>query len=420
MRGFNVLDAAIIGAGPYGLSIAAHLQAEGIDFRIFGTPLRTWRAHMPRGMFLKSEGRASSLFDPMGLYSLKQHCAEEGVAYADYYKPVSLESFIEYGLAFQRRFVPAVEDVMVTALERRPSRFELHLASGEIVQARKVVVATGVAQAAYVPDELAALPKELCSHSSQHHALAQFQGKNVTVIGAGQSALETAALLHEAGAEVTLVARRPTLAWNELPTFEPRPIYQRVRRPMSPLGPGLGPWLYSNAPQWFRSLPRGVRIARVKKALGPAGAWWLKERVLDRVPTMLGYTLQGAEARGGQALLQLKAGNGERRQHATAHAIAATGYRFTLRSQGFLSEDLLSQLRSVQGSPVLSRHFESTLPGLYFTGLASAIQFGPVMRFLCGAGFTARRISRHIAGSAKRAFVGRMPVAAGVSERTGN
>ncbi len=341
------------------------------------------------------------------------------MAYGDYYQPVSLETFIKYGLAFQQRLVPAVEDVMVAALHRRSSQFELQLASGEVVQARKVVVATGVAHAAYVPKELAALPAEYCSHSSSHHDLTRFQSSSVTVIGAGQSALETAALLHEAGANVTLIARRSALAWNELPSPGRRSLYQRVRRPMSPLGPGLGPWLYSNAPHFFRSLPRGVRIARVKKVLGPAGAWWLKERVVDRLPTLVGYALQSAEVRGEKVLLHLATANGEERTHATDHVIAGTGYRFGIRSQGFLGEDLLSQLRSVHESPVLSRHFESTVPGLYFTGLASAIQFGPVMRFLCGAGFTARRIARHIDDNAKRSMARRVPVSTGVTEGPG-
>jgi hypothetical protein len=396
--GANPLDVAIIGAGPYGLSLAAHLQARGVDFRIFGKSMHTWRAHMPHGMFLKSEGGASNLYDPMALCSLRQYCAQEGTPYADYYRPVPLDVFTEYALSFQRRFVPGVEDVMVTALERRSAQFELRLASGEMVYARKVVIATGVSHAAHVPAEVATLPKELWSHSSAYRDLSRFKGRNVTVIGAGQSALESAALLHEAGADVLLLARRAKVVWNELPVPGRRSLYRRLRRPMSDLGPGLGPWLYSNAPQLFRWLPRGVRIARVKNTLGPAGGWWLKERVVDRVPMLLGYTLQGAETRGDGLLLHLEAADGERRQHTTGHVIAATGYRFSVRSQGFLSAELLAQLRTVNESPILSSHFESTVPGLYFTGLASAIQFGPVMRFLCGAGVTARRICRHIAG----------------------
>jgi hypothetical protein len=391
---------AIIGAGPYGLSIAAHLRADGVDFRIFGTPMHRWQAHMPKGMFLKSEGCASNLFDPGG-YTLGQYCSAEGLPYGRYGEPVSLEHFTQYGLSFQRRLVPTVENVMVTAVDRSSALFELRLASGETLQARKVVVATGLSHTAYIPPVLAQLPPELRSHSSNHRDLSGFKGRDVAVVGGGQSALETAALLHEAGAEVRLLYRRPTIIWNAPPTPGRRSLWERWRRPMSNLGPGLCPWLYSNAPMLFCYLPRTIRIGR-QKALGPAGAWWLRDRLVDRLPFLSGHTVRRAEVRGEKVLLQLQGADGKLRQLATDHVIAGTGYRFALGSLPFLSEGLRSQLRSVQETPVLSSNLESSVPGLYFTGLASAVQFGPVMRFLHGADYTARRVSCHIAGGGHR------------------
>jgi FAD-dependent urate hydroxylase len=396
------LAVAVIGAGPYGLSIASHLQREGVDLRIFGTPMHRWQAHMPKGMFLKSEGCASNLSDPNGGFTLRQYCAEEGLPYAPYAAPVSLDVFTQYGLSFQRRFVPTVENVMVTALDRSSATFELRLTSGETLRACKVVVATGLSHAAHIPAELAQLPTELLSHSSRHHDLSGFEGRDVTVVGGGQSALETAALLHEAGAEVRLLVRRPLIRWNPVPTLGRRSLYKRLRRPMSNLGPGLGPWLYSNAPNLFRYLPRQIRIARVRKALGPAGAGWLRDRVVDQLPIMLGHSLRAVETCGGRVMLHLQGPNGRLRHLTTDHVIAATGYRFALASLPFLSQRFLSQLRCVMQTPVLSSNFESSIPGLYFTGLASAIQFGPVMRFLEGADYTARRVSRHIAGDGRR------------------
>jgi thioredoxin reductase len=390
----------IIGAGPYGLSIAAHLQSEGVDFRIFGMPMQRWLAHMPKGMFLKSEGCASNLFDPTG-YTLRQYCGERGLPYGQYGAPVSIEVFTQYGLAFQRRVVPAVENVMVTALDRSAAIFKLRLASGETLTTHKVVVATGMTYTACIPEALAHLPGELLSHSGNHHDLSGFKGRNVTVIGGGQSALETAALLHETGADVRLIVRRSSILWNKTPTQE-RSVYARTRHPMSKLGPGLGPWFYSNSPGLFRYLPRQVRIARVRKALGPAGAWWLRDRVEGLVPTMLGHVVQRAESRGERILLHLQGDDGAVRQLTTNHVIAATGYRFDLRSLPFLSDSLLSQLQSLQQTPILSPNFESSVSGLYFTGLASANQFGPAMRFLHGADYTARRVSRHIKSSTHR------------------
>lgn len=387
---------AVIGAGPYGLSIAAHLRAAGVDFRIFGTPMHSWRAHMPKGMFLKSEGCASSLSDPSGHYTLARYCATATLPYGDYAKPVSLETFTQYGLAFQQRLIPTVEDVMVTALDRSTDRFELRLSSGETLSAGKVVVATGIFHAQHIPPALAALPPDLVTHSGQHDDLGRLKGRNVIVIGGGQSALESAALLHEAGADVRLLVRRPSIAWNSTPTGRRRPFYVRMRRPMSSLGPGLGLWLYSNAPNLFWYLPPRIRIARTRTVLGPAGAWWLRERVDGRVPVMLGCAVQKAEACGDGVLLHVQGSDGEVRRLKTDHVIAGTGYRWAVRSQPFLSEGVRTRVRTLEQTPVLSPNFESSVPGLYFVGLASANQFGPAMRFVVGAHYTARRVSQHI------------------------
>ena len=388
---------AIIGAGPYGLSIAAHLGTAGVDYRIFGTPMHLWRAHMPRGMHLKSEGCASNLSAPRDGYTLRQYCADASLPYGEYGAPVPLETFTQYGLSFQQRLVPTVENVPVTALAKPSSSFELRLATGETFRASKVVVATGMSHTAHTPTALAPLPLELRSHSGDHHDLNAFKGRDVTVIGGGQSALEIAALLGEAGAAVRLLVRQPAVLWNPAPSSSPRSYYARLLRPMSHLGPGLGPWLYSNAPGVFRHLPRRIRLAKVKTVLGPAGAWWLRERVIGRLPIMGGYAVQRAEIQGQRVLLHLHGVDGDRRQVVTEHVIAATGYRFALKSLPFLGEHLLAQLQSVAQTPVLSRNFESSVPGLYFTGLASANQFGPAMRFLHGSNFTASQVSRHIA-----------------------
>jgi cation diffusion facilitator CzcD-associated flavoprotein CzcO len=392
------LDVAIVGAGPYALSIAAHLRAKGVEFRIFGKPLQTWREHMPKGMYLKSEGCASNLFDPIRTCSLGQFCEEDKLPYGAMDVPVSLETFTKYALAFQERFVPAVEEVMVSRLDGEPGRFELQLENGETVKSSKVILATGVCHAAHVPEELAVLPAELRSHSSNHQDLSRFAGRKVAVIGAGQSAIETAALLHEVKAEVLLVARRPELAWNETPRPGRRSLYQRLRRPASALGPGLGPWVYSNVPGVFRRLPQRTRFRVVKRVLGPAGAWWLRDRVVGRVSTMVGTMVETAECHGDGVLLRLRSLNGERREVTADHVIAATGYRFLLRSLPFVSEGLVARVATEDVSPLLSSNFESSVAGLFFTGLASANAFGPAMRFLHGAGFTARRISRHIGG----------------------
>jgi hypothetical protein len=127
---------------------------------------------------------------------------------------------------------------------------------------------------------------------------------------------------------------------------------------------------------------------------------------------MVGHVVEQAETVGDQVRLHLRGSDGELRQLTSDHVIAATGYRFALGSLPFLSEPIIGELRSLQQTPILSANFESSVPGLYFTGLASANQFGPAMRFAYGAGFTARRVSRHLASEGQRF---RLPLALGPS-----
>jgi cation diffusion facilitator CzcD-associated flavoprotein CzcO len=392
----------IIGAGPYGLSIAAHLRAMRINFRIFGISMQRWRAQMPMGMFLKSEGCASSLSEPTGLHTLGRYCAAEGLPYGEWGKPISREVLVRYASSFQRNLVPNVEDSRVVMVRKAPGMFHLELSDGQMVSSEIVVVATGLEHMAHTPPELAGLPAELRSHSAEHYDLRRFKGKDVTVIGGGQSALETAALLHEKGASVRLLVRKPSLTWNQAPSAVPRSFYQRLRYPRTNLGDGLQLSLYANAPGVFHHLPRRVRVDRTKVVLGPAGAWWLKERIAGQVPIFLGHSVVESEARGSRAALHVCDHDRRSRELVTDHVIAATGYRYQLQQLPFLSEDLKSRLRQEQRAPMLSANFESSVAGLYFAGLASSYSFGPAMRFIHGASYTARCISNRIAARRRR------------------
>ena len=231
------IDIAIIGAGPYGLSLAAHLGRAGRSFRVFGEPMRFWSGHMPRGMRLKSEGFASNLSDPNAEFTLEVFCRERGIDYAHIGLPVALDTFIAYGTEFQRRYVPQVENVAITSLTRSTGHFELTTAAGELLRARQVVVAAGIVNFAYLPPVLAALPAPMVSHSSQHSDLSGFKGRTVAVLGAGASAVDIAALLLQAGAEVELIARRQAIQFHDRPN-EPRPLLQRMKSPRSGLGIG--------------------------------------------------------------------------------------------------------------------------------------------------------------------------------------
>jgi FAD-dependent urate hydroxylase len=403
----GVVDVAIVGAGPYGLSLAAHLRAAGVDYRHFGLPMRLWRSAMPQGMFLKSQGFASNLSDPGGTHTLEAFCGQTGRPYASYGLPVALDTFVSYGQWFQSTLGLAVEEVLVTDLARLDGGFELTLATGERAAARRVVVAIGVEHFAYVPPPLSSLPSSVCTHSSAHTDLGAFRGREVIVVGAGQSALETAALLHEQGAAVQVLAREQKLAWNGVPLALDRPLRQRLKEPESGLGSGWSTWLYSNHPEVFRHLPRSTRVFRARTALGPAGASWLRERVNGQFPVRTGHGVTWAKAQDGGVRLGIAAG-GTSSELAADHVIAGTGYRTDLTRLQFLDEGLRSALRTLAGSPVVGGDYQTPVAGLYFIGPAVAPAFGPVMRFVFGSHHAATVVARQLArtrGGRSRATV---------------
>jgi cation diffusion facilitator CzcD-associated flavoprotein CzcO len=391
------VDVAIVGAGPYGLSLGAHLGAAGMPFREFGLPMQLWREHMPAGMFLKSQGFASNLSDPAGRHTLRAFCASTGREYADYGLPVSLETFVAYGDWFRRAEVPNLEEVMVTDVAQAGGHYALSLSDGSEVRARTVVVATGVQHFPHVPATLAELPPEVCTHPSAHDNLAVFAGREVAVIGAGQSALESAALLQESGAEVTVIARTSKLAWNGEPLPATRSLLRRLREPEATLGSGWSTWFYSTQPHLYRRLPAARRVHTARTALGPAGAPWLRPRVEGKIRTLLGHTVQWAAAENGGARLGLRAADGatnEITEITVDHVLAATGYRTDLDRLSFLGAPLRASIRTLAGSPEVGPDFQSSVPGLYFIGPAVAPTFGPVMRFVCGSDYAARTVAR--------------------------
>lgn len=395
-------DVAVIGAGPYGLSIAAHLKAAGVDFRIFGNPMRFWLTHMPKGMRLKSEGFASSLYDPDCTYTLEVYCKEKGIAYAKMGLPVPLEVFASYGLEFQRRFVPELENKLVNSLRRSTEGFRIRLEDGEIIDARRVVMAIGLTHYKYIPPMLATLPEEFVTHSSRHNTVDQFNGREVAVVGAGASALDLAALLHQAGAHVQVVARKPVIRFHDPPERLEPSLIGRLRTPVTGIGPGWKLFLCTNAPLLFRQMPQKFRFDKVRRILGPAPCWFTKEQVVGKIALNVGVTITEAKIQNGRVSLHLADSAGTQKMLITDHIIAATGYKVDLRRLAFMDSDLQSGIKTVEHTPVLSSNFESSFPGLYFVGASAANTFGPLLRFAFGARFTARRLSRHLAKSADR------------------
>ncbi|HTL84217.1 MAG TPA: NAD(P)-binding domain-containing protein [Acidimicrobiia bacterium] len=400
----------VIGAGPYGLSVAAHLRARGIDARVFGRVLDTWRNHMPEGMLLKSTPAASSLSDASARTTIGAYKIGTGAPPYREHDIVSRADFIAYGDLFAAREVPDVEDARVVRVTRSHDGFDVELDTGERVPATSVIIAIGLMPFAYTPPSLATLadgvpsPDARCSHSSQHRDVQRLAGQRVAIIGAGQSALELATLCHEAGGDPVVIARRLRLLWGGPPEESPRRI-DPLRKPGSPLGPGYSLRACSSGAAFVRYLPSNARLALVRRVLGPSGAWWLRERFEGIVPARTGSRVVNAIPDGDGVTLELQTIEGTRDKIEVDHVISATGYRVNVDAIDALDPQLRTRIRRVAGAPALGPTFESSVPGLYFAGQSAAATFGPLMRFVAGTDFAARRITSAITRERRRVSV---------------
>jgi FAD-dependent urate hydroxylase len=399
-------EVVVIGAGPYGLSIAANLQRSGIPFRIFGRTMSMWRDNMPAGMFLKSDGFASS-FGGMPL-TLEEFCRRTGRAYGHVGHRTPIADIIAYGDAFQREYIGDVDERRVVAVSPYNARFIVRLADGEEILTRKVMVATGLMGFERRPT-VDGLPSERMTHASEHNDLSVFAGKRVVVIGGGQSAFETSALLHEQGAsQVTVLSRRKPF-WFD-PEGESVPsTWTRLRHPNWGLGPGWKSWLWSEAPNLFSRLPASMRLNKAYSTFGPAGSGWLKHRVVGVDGIKLGVgTIHSAIAEDHEVTLAVKHDN-FRWPETADHVIAATGYKANLHMIDFLRPLLNAKRADMRwasdGIPSLNRRFETSIPGLHIAGYPSALSLGPSMRFIYGTNWAAPRIVRNL-GYPVRTVVG--------------
>jgi FAD-dependent urate hydroxylase len=391
----NACEAAVIGAGPYGLSVAAHLRQAGLTTKLFGEPMSFWRHHMPKGMRLRSPWRATHLSDPAGRFSLDAFAAEQG---ADPATPLMLDNFVGYGDWFCRRAVGDVDRRTVRCVEGAGDGFQITLADGEIFAAHRIVIATGLAHQDYRPPPFRDLPAALVSHACDHADFAPFRGKRVAVIGRGQSATEFAALLAEADAEVELISRG-AIHWLGEPTAE-KSATQRLHDALaapSAVGPFPLNWL-AEAPALVRHMPFHLRDRFSQRCLKAGAAGWLKPR-FGNVTCHAGRTIVAAHAASGRIVVALD--NGQREFD---HVVLGTGYRVDIARIGILSPELLSQIACADGSPLLRAGLESSVPGLHFVGSAAVKSFGPLLRFVAGASYAARAVTR--AALARRAARG--------------
>jgi len=387
------VEVAIIGAGPNGLGLATYLHHYGVAHRIFGSPMQTWR-DMPQNMNLKSLGFATTIPTPDGRRTFPEYCRANGL---EDYEPIAFATFAQYGLELQRDRVPYVEGTLVTDLRRSGEQFVLSLATGERVIARRVVIAVGLTYFPRVPDVLAGLPSDRVSHTWGPKNFNAFADKAVLVVGGGSSALETAVLLHEHGAHVQVLARSRVNWGGRGLRDSQRNWIDRLRVPISSLGHGRENWVLQHVPWLMHYVPADKRIAFTRRHLGPAPAWWLRERVDGKFDIRVNSLIQQAQVKGDKVTLRVhEAGVGEYEVVAD-HVIAGTGYQVDVDRVTFIDKDLAGQIERVDRAPKLSRHFQSSVPGLYFLGPVAALSFGPLVRFVAGAEFSVSVLANHIA-----------------------
>ena len=384
-------DVAIVGAGPYGLSAAAHLRAaNGLDIHVFGEPMSFWERHMPKGMLLRSPLAGSHLSDPFRSLTLQAYQAASGNQIT---APLPLHRFTDYGRWFQSQAVPDLDPRKIDRVEKNGAGFRLTLEDGETWKAQRVIIAAGIMSFAWQPPEFRNLPFSLASHACAHRDLSHFRGKRVAVIGAGQSALESAALLHEIGAEVEVLARAPFVRWlwrqKWFHTFPP--VARLLYAPPDVGQAGLSHLVAR--PNLFRRLPRSVQNRWGKRAIRPAGAEWLNPRCAPiRINT--GTAVISASPKGERVMLKLS----DASERHVDHVLLATGYRVDVSRYPFLRDRILESIRRIDGYPQLDSGFQSSVPGLHFLGAPAAWSFGPLMRFVAGAEFASRRVTRGILG----------------------
>ena len=387
---------AVIGAGPYGLAVASHLRAIGAEVRIFGKPMDFWASQMPKGMLLRSPWLGSNIGDPNRALTLDRYESTLG-SRLDRGR-VHLDDFVRYGQWFQQQALPDLDHRSVSTMVPDAAGYRITLEDGEFFHSPNVVVAAGIGSFPNRPVLFGSLPEDLVSHASHrtNQNLGRFAGKRVIVVGAGQSAVESAALLQEGGAEVEVLIRQPKLRWLKprWPKFRPvidflldtkmNPLRAPARIGSSRIG-----WLVER-PALFTMMPREQQEKFSRVAFLPAASGWLESRT-RRVTFSPGRHAVNVTVRGDKVHLQLNDG-GER---TVDHVLLGTGYKVDIGRYSFLSRELLQGVRAIDGFPVLNRGFESSLPGLYFVGAPATYSFGPLMRFVAGSQYAAMTLSRY-------------------------
>jgi FAD-dependent urate hydroxylase len=388
----GAVDVAIVGAGPYGLSLAAHLRARGVKYRICGEAMRFWR-DMPVGINLKSFAFATNVYVPERGHTFPDWCRQHGL---EDFEPCTMQSFAAYGMEIRERFVPEIEEVLATNIASNGKEFEVTLANNDSIRARRVVVCTGLSNLKRLPENLQDLGPDLLRHTADISDYSAYRQKKVAIIGAGASAIEAGALVNEAGGAAEIFVRGQFVFFHGR-TPKERPLWRKIKEPASVLGVSRRSWMLQHVPALVHFMPKERRVRFAKGYLGPAAPWWIKDRVVGKVPIHLQHEVVRAEPVQGGLRISVRDQSNNLRSEDFDCIIAGTGFALEAKRLPFLDRGLLEQIRCTENAPDLNLKFESSVRGLHFLGPLSYMSFGPLFRFACGAGYTARTLARYFA-----------------------
>jgi len=383
------MDAAVVGAGPFGLSVAAHL-APRAAVRVFGAPMLTWREYMPTDLRLRSDWAHTNLSAPHGAGTLDDWVVATRAARVE---PIPLELFLRYADWFRERFVGETDTADATSIERHGDGFRVATTAGAEHLAREVVLAVGVMPFPRVPRAFEHVEDERVVYALANHEGRSLAGRRVVIVGGANNAAESAFRALEQGAASVDMIVRSQMRWfvEREPHTERGPLGRRLYRLAYPVV-GFGPPpinRFAMHPDLFARLPERARSRILARLLRPGAAPWLRERVEGRVALRERCEVEAVEP--AQDALRLRLSDG-----ATLEAdvcIVAAGYRFDVERLGFLAPDLRARVRSRDGWPLLDGSFTTTVPRLRMVGYAAEQRFGPMSRFVEGARFAATRVA---------------------------
>ena len=377
-------DLLIIGAGPFGLAIAAQAAHDGIEHTVVGKSMEFWRENMPKGMFLRSA--SDWHLDPSNVHTIHAFLQSQGKTPRDV-EPLSLEFYLTYAEWFRQQKHIQPLPIYIQRLDRFNGYFAATTKNGDGIKAQRVVLAPGFKHFAHIPEAVKAkLPRGSFQHTAEFVDFFGARNKRYLIIGGRQSAFEWAALLLEAAAAAVHLSHR-----HASPAF------------------AVADWSWVNPlvenmvenPNWFRELSQEEKdqVSHRQWAEGRLKVEpWLEPRLKDERISVWPHTELENCSENDNGELEIALTNGA--TFIVDHIVLATGYKVEISKVPLLAAgNILKQLETRNGFPVLDDHFETSVPGLFITSMPATQDFGPFFGFTISVRTAAKLICGRVGGA---------------------